>query len=177
MGVLPTRLNQTVDTSLHFILKIRNTLPVKHIDISLLKYVNTLPLADPTFNVPGKIDIVLGADVLEDICLETRIRDNGVVIRESLFGWVISGPVKKMSNSLDYAIGSNVFLVSETTDNLLLTFWELENIPIKKHLTAEEAACENSFLRQLFGSQMAGSPSNFSFVQVTLNKASAEQAP
>ena len=69
LGVLPTRLNQTVDTSLHISPNLRNTLPVKHIDISQLKYVISLPLADPTFNVAGKIDILLGTDVLEDIFL------------------------------------------------------------------------------------------------------------
>ena len=34
LGVLPTRLNQTNDTSVHIIPKITNTLPMKHIDIS-----------------------------------------------------------------------------------------------------------------------------------------------
>ena len=140
LGVLPTRLNQTLDTILHNIPKITNTLLEKHIDISQLNNVKTLPLADPIFIVPGKTDIFFGADVLEDICLENRIRDNGVVIRESLFGWVISGPVNEVSNLLDYAISSNVSVVSETTDDLLSKFWELENILIKKHLTEEEAA-------------------------------------
>ena len=145
LGVLPTRLNQTLDTILHNIPKITNTLLEKHIDISQLNNVKTLPLADPIFIVPGKTDIFFGADVLEDICLENRIRDNGVVIRESLFGWVISGPVNEVSNLLDYAISSNVSVVSETTDDLLSKFWELENILIKKHLTEEEAACEKHF--------------------------------
>ena len=67
---LPTRLNQTIDTSLHIIPKITNTSPVKQIDISQLKFVKTLPLADPTFNIPGKIDLLLGADVLEENYLE-----------------------------------------------------------------------------------------------------------
>ena len=105
----------------------------------------TLSLADPTFNIPGKSDSLLGADVLEIIFLETRIRDNGVVIRESLFGWVVSDPVKEVSNPLVYTIGSNVSVVfAETTDDLS-KFWEVEIVPIKKDLTAEAAACEKHF--------------------------------
>ena len=51
-----------------------------------------------------------------------------------------------MINPLDYTISSNVSVDSkETTDDLLSKFWELENVPIKKHLTAEEAACEKHF--------------------------------
>ena len=41
---------------------------------------------------------------------------------------------------------SNDSVVSaETTDDLLSKFWDLENVPIKKHLNAEEAACEHHF--------------------------------
>ena len=80
-----------------------------------------------------------------------------------------------MSNPFHYAISSNASVVSETTDDLS-KFWELENILIRKHLTAEEAACENTIMTQPFGSQIAGSSSNFRFDQVTLNWASAEQA-
>ena len=51
-----------------------------------MRHVNHLQLADLSFNVPGKIDIFLGADVNEEVMLDNRINDNGVVIRESLFG-------------------------------------------------------------------------------------------
>ena len=112
---------------------------------SIRKRLSTFNFSDPTF-IPGKIDILFVADVLEEIFLENRIRDNGVVIRESFFGWVVSGPVEEMSNPLDYTISSNVSVVSaETTDDLPSKFWELENVPIKKHLSAEEAACEKQF--------------------------------
>ena len=52
-----------------------------------------------------------------------------------------------MSYPLDYTISCKDSVVSsETTDDILLKFWEIENVPIKKHLIAEEAACEKLFI-------------------------------
>ena len=62
-----------------------NEIPTKPIDVSQLRHVNHLQLADSTFNVPGEIDIFLGADVLEDLMSDNRIKDNGVVVHE--FFW------------------------------------------------------------------------------------------
>ena len=95
LGLIPTKLNDVVETNLHVIPKITNEKPTKLIDVSQLHHVNYLQLADLTFNVPGKIGISLGADVLEEVVLDNRIKDNDVVIRESLFGLVVSGPVQK----------------------------------------------------------------------------------
>ena len=49
--------------------KITTIVPLKHFDISQIKYLKSLALADPTFNVPSKID------------KENRNRDTGVVFR------------------------------------------------------------------------------------------------
>ena len=95
LDFLPTRLHQFIDTSLHIIPNKTKNFSMEHYDISQFKYVKTLVLADPTFINTGKIDILLGADVLENIFLESRIRNNEVVIRESLFNCAVSGPVKK----------------------------------------------------------------------------------
>ena len=89
LGLIAMKLN------LHVISKIKNERPTKPIDVSQLRHVNHLQLADPTFNVPGKIDILLGADVQEKVVLENRIKDKGVVIHETLFGWIVSGRVQK----------------------------------------------------------------------------------
>ena len=105
-----------------------------------MRHVNHLQLADPTFNVPGKIDILLGADVLEEVMLDNRIKDNGVVIRESLFGGIVSGPVQKSESENSFPILANTSLIasSSCTEDLISKFWELESVPDKKHLSNEE---------------------------------------
>ena len=64
LGLLAMKLNDVVETNLHVIPKITNKIPTKPIDVSQLRHVNHLQLAHSSFNVPEKIDVFLGADVL-----------------------------------------------------------------------------------------------------------------
>ena len=131
LGLIAMKLNDVVETNIHVIPKITNEIPTKPIDVSQLRHFNYLQLAYPTFNVPGKIDILLGADVLEEVMLDNRIKDNGVVIRESLFGWIVSGPVQKSESGNSFTILANTSLIasSSCTED-------------KKHLSNEEKECE-----------------------------------
>ena len=69
-------------------------MPSTIIDKYQMHHVYNLPLADPNFNVPGRIDVLLVSDILEDVMFDNRIEDNGLSIRDSQFGWVVSGPIK-----------------------------------------------------------------------------------
>ena len=137
------KLNDTIEVNLHLIPKISKTTPDKEIDVSTMRHVNYLNLADPTFNVPNKIDLLLEADVIEDILLDNKIKDNSLCIRYSVFGWVVSCPV--------HSSGSNDVVSHMTTtpqcdsDQLLLKFWELESVPETRHLTLDERRCEEHF--------------------------------
>ena len=133
LGFIAMKLNYVIGAILHVIPKITNEIPTKPIDISLLRDVNHLQLADPTFKVPGKIDILLGADVLEEVMLDNRIKGNGVVIRESLFGWIVSGPVQKSESENSFPILTSTSLIasSSCTEDLSSKYWELESVPDK----------------------------------------------
>ena len=78
---MSAKLNDVLDINLHVIPKITNAIPSQEIDVSQLRHIHNLQLADPQFNVPGKIDILLGADVIEDVMLDNRIKDNGLHIK------------------------------------------------------------------------------------------------
>ena len=58
-------------------------------------------MADTQFNMPSTIDVLLGADVIEEIMLDNRIKDNGVYLRESIIGWIVSGPVKTTTADIE----------------------------------------------------------------------------
>ena len=86
---------------------------------------------------------MLGADVIEDILLDNKIKDNGLCIRDSIFGCVVSGPV--------YSSGSNKVVSHMTTtstcesEKLHLKFWEIESVPETRHLTLDERHREEHF--------------------------------
>ena len=69
-GLLPVKLDDTIEVNLHLIPKISNTIPDKEIDVSTMRHVINLSLADPTFNVPNKVDLLQGADDIKDISFD-----------------------------------------------------------------------------------------------------------
>ena len=86
---------------------------------------------------------MLGADVKEDILLDKKIKDNGLCIRDYVFGWVVSGPVY---SSGSYNVVSHLTTIPNCdSDQLLLKFWEIENVPETRHLTLDERRCEEHF--------------------------------
>ena len=94
-------------------------------------------MADVEFKVPSIIDVMLGAEVIEDVMKDNRIKDDGVFLRESLFDWIVSGPVK--TTIADF-VGGYFFrhVTTPTTDSLLSKFWALEEVPERKKPTPEE---------------------------------------
>ena len=91
-----------------------------------MRHVNNLSLADPIFNVPYKVDLLLGADVIEDILLDNKTKDSGLCIRDSVFGWVVLGPVY---SSVSNNVVSHVTITPNCdSDPLLLKFWEIERV-------------------------------------------------
>ena len=67
------KLNNVVETNLHVIPKTKNEIPTKPTDVSQLRHVIHLQLADPTFNVRGKIDLLLGAEYSSPILANTSL--------------------------------------------------------------------------------------------------------
>ena len=52
----------------------------------------TVELADPHFNERKPIDLILAADVFEEIILDGSFKEgNGLHFRNSIFGWIASG--------------------------------------------------------------------------------------
>ena len=97
------------------------------------------PLADTDYLNPSEIDLILGADIFEDVVLDEKIKtSNGLYFRKTEFGWVASGQTSSRTNhpTQSYHV---------TSEFNLKNFWELEQIPTQSKLTKEEIACEEHF--------------------------------
>ena len=64
-------------------------------DATHLRHNNNLRPVDPKFKMTGKTDSLLDADDLEEFRSFYWINDNWVSIKESVFCWILSGPVQK----------------------------------------------------------------------------------
>ncbi|XP_052757236.1 uncharacterized protein LOC128202123 [Galleria mellonella] len=123
---------------------ITSTIPSKPMDYKSLRIPDNIQLADPTFNEPSAIDLLIGADLFWDILYENRIRlPSGPFLQNSKLGWLISGSIHSDSSCHGNPIQCNL---SQAIDTQLKRFWELEEVTITNKLfTEDEHTCEHLF--------------------------------
>ncbi|CAG7825062.1 unnamed protein product [Allacma fusca] len=76
------------------LVKVMTELPTYPVDASGWKHIQDLALADPNFQRPESVDILLGADILPQIYRSTIIRGAAdlPVTQDTALGWIIFGP-------------------------------------------------------------------------------------
>ena len=142
-GTLDLQINNTSVNPLRvtaFVLPtLTQNVPMQNVDISSFDNYRKFVYADPEFETPGRIDLIIGADVFEEIFLERKVkRSEGLALREKIFDWVVIG---QMQGKSTYQIQAFHCL-----DNSLQNFWEFEIVPrVSKH-SDEELACEQHFI-------------------------------
>lgn len=121
-------------------------------------HLNGIKLADPHFDHPSSIDVLLGMEAYEQILLDGIIpkKNYSPTAQNSRLGWLLFGVVKisdvynniRKSSCLMSSVASNIEL-----NKSLKAFWELEEIPeLRKH-TIKEQQAEEDFLRNVHQSQ------------------------
>lgn len=77
--------------------KITNPLPSSFITKGDWNHIKPLHLADPHYDVPSRIDLLLGAPVYGYLLLPGLIKASPVepVAQDTEFGWILSGPVRE----------------------------------------------------------------------------------
>ncbi|XP_047988416.1 uncharacterized protein LOC125228022 [Leguminivora glycinivorella] len=114
--------------------------------------IEDLPLADPEYSTPGKIDILLGAEVYAEIILaglfkkRAEGRKGTMIAQNTMLGWIVSGrAVRGSETQVSTRLISMHVHIQE--DDLLKKFWEMENEPnsIEKEMTKSEQQCEEFF--------------------------------
>lgn len=118
--------------------------PIARLNTSGWEEIKTLPLADPGFDIPGPIDVLLGADVFAESLLAQRLKSNASQPRalNSVFGWLLLGKTRLASPCLLSVMPPNI---DGNLNNIVQRFWEIDNVPKSSRLTPEEHLCETSF--------------------------------
>ncbi|KAJ8953097.1 hypothetical protein NQ318_013439 [Aromia moschata] len=116
--------------------KITEILPMTYFDKSNLKIPDNIRLADPTFNQPGNIDILLGANIFwELLCVgQFQLNNTRLTIQKTRLGWIVS---------VSYF---NTTLKNDVLNDQLVKFWQIEEVDFKPALSKAEQYCENHFL-------------------------------
>ena len=94
-----------------------------------MKY--SLTLADPNFDKPGRIDLLSGSDVLDQLMLPARrfSKDGMLYAWETVFGWSIRGKYIPQSYPMESLLCLHSRAADSNMDDLLAAFWEAEEAP------------------------------------------------
>lgn len=123
--------------------------PGQYFDKSMICLPHFVKLADPSFNKPGRIDILLGSEFTFSSLKNGQLRLglNGLVAQETEFGWVFGGALNVANNRAVRQKICNVTINSRNWDlnETLMRFWALGEIQEKRHVTDQERLCEEMF--------------------------------
>ncbi|CAH0730303.1 unnamed protein product, partial [Brenthis ino] len=130
---------------------ISDDLPKHHFNISSLK-LNNLELADPSFNEPSPIDMLIGSDLFWDLIgsEQRSLGLNNPNLHSSKLGWLIAGPAPiQMQPPPKRFLTCNFLQRKDKLEDIqedLSQFWELENVPKSQPLSEEKRLCEKLFI-------------------------------
>ena len=79
--------------------KLTGKLPNQSVDISDSKLLD-IQLADPNFAMSGQVDLLIGGDVYSQIMLDGVKRNilGKLMAQESIFGWILTGPLSERNH-------------------------------------------------------------------------------
>jgi len=125
---------------------ITDQLPSYHFETKKFEIPNDYFMADPEFNIPDDVDILIGCKVFWDAVLKDRhfLSNNGLLIHTK-FGWMFSGDVSCNETSKTTLLSISD-CSSLSLEQQLEKFWIVEQCERKeKLLTREEKVCEEIF--------------------------------
>ncbi|KMQ91466.1 transposon polyprotein [Lasius niger] len=117
-----------------------------NVTVSGLQGVTTGRLADPNFDQPAAVDLVLGADVY-GMLLDGGVRRGSPgepAAHSTVFGWVLMGALTE--STADTIVAAHTVAVEADLHDDLRRFWQLEELPNERILTPEERQCERLFI-------------------------------
>lgn len=124
--------------------KITGPTPSTEISICNSDYPQTLALADPLFNVPGRIDLLIGNEVFFELLLSNKIKLSlGPMMQETVFGWIFTGRIQNQFRIQTYKCN---LVTKHDLNESIERFWKEDDYRNQKRFyTEEEEYCEQVF--------------------------------
>ncbi|XP_011169968.1 uncharacterized protein LOC105202970 [Solenopsis invicta] len=105
-------------------------------------------LADLKYNIPARIDLLIGVTLFYELLQEQRVRlgNNQPILQETKLGWIIGGPFAPCKSSTQCTTSQCHLSTNSQIQEQLERFWKLEEIEHSTPYTKEEQLCENHFV-------------------------------
>ncbi|XP_061729385.1 uncharacterized protein LOC133534298 [Cydia pomonella] len=111
--------------------QITDRFPQKYVDVSHLNLPAHIQLADPTFNVPAQIDMLLGVEMFWAIvtgAAKTLPTSKRTYLIPSKLGWLVAGPVEGATTHINTSTTRSHFCLADLSTQMT-KFWETEELP------------------------------------------------
>ena len=117
-----------------------------------LPHIMGLQLADPDYHIPGRIDILLGAEMAPKVMTKQLMRDGLLsqpIAQSTHFGWVVSGPVARKDSTTEVKPSSyhQTPIIQSDQNTLIKPLWQSEepepeetSLPIIEEMVEEQCA-------------------------------------
>lgn len=127
--------------------RVTGTMPPQCLPLNLKEKFNNLALADPAFDCPAPVDLLLGADVFSRVLNGKRVHlsDTLPAAFGSTFGWIIIGSVP---NTVGHTWESNVVSLTVSLEDVVARFWQLEEPEPAPSTFSDEGHCESVFMTE-----------------------------
>jgi len=127
---------------------ITSDMPARRLPVQVRAKCSHLMLADPGFDEPAPVEMLIGADIFPQVWLNkcSSLGPGFPSVYSSVFGWVLIGPVQEHPE-----IGAQAMLVSlvSSMESIMERFWKLEEPEAAPPQFTEDGLCE-----ELFSSEM-----------------------
>lgn len=132
-----------LDINTYLVPRITGFTPSKRIQKAEWSHLNGVELADPNYNEPLPVDVLLGADVFPYIIRSGR-REGSLsepVGIETIFGWALMGN----TGIINPKITTTLLTSLDSVDKTLRRFWEIEELPTVPKTSPAEQQCEDIY--------------------------------
>lgn len=112
-------------------------------------HLSKLELADPKFNIPSKIDILLGNDVWNEIVLPglRQGKSGSPVAQKTRLGWILGGKIHQTNSENEFSC-FGTYINEDSIDEQLKEFWEIEEVNAhEESKNCDENQCEQFFCK------------------------------
>ncbi|XP_048488916.1 uncharacterized protein LOC125491321 [Plutella xylostella] len=122
---------------------VTSQLPNKPIPCETWKHLEGITLADPSFNKPGRIDMLLGVEVYAKILKNDVIKGppGSPIAQNTSLGWILFGNVDVQKENEQLI---SLHCLDVDMDDMLKSMWELDENK-QRTLTADERLCEEIY--------------------------------
>ncbi|XP_075150784.1 uncharacterized protein LOC142224892 [Haematobia irritans] len=136
-----------ITTSALVVPHLAGSLPSRTVDLNTIPKLPEIPLADPKFHESSRIDMLIGGDLIPSIMLTGIKRQfcGSLIAQQTVFGWILTGPLPYQSETTPPTIVT--YFCEISLDKKIPRFWEVEDIPRKRFLSATDSFCEDLYIR------------------------------